>query len=98
LTVTKKIRRLPAVAAQLARQSEETVCFMHAPFEPETDPGSLAAANVALVDPLAAKGKEVYEKESCDSCHGEWGMGTADGPKLVGRTMKFFPEELAAII
>jgi hypothetical protein len=25
-------------------------------------------------------------------------MGTADGPKLVGRTMKFFPEELAAII
>jgi ubiquinol-cytochrome c reductase cytochrome b subunit len=91
-------RRDRALAAQLAQQRKETELFMHTPFQPEMAPSSLVAANVALADPLAAKGKEIYEEQSCDSCHGDGGMGTADGPKLVGMVTRLQPEKVVALL
>jgi len=91
-------RRDRAIAAQLAQQRKETERFMRTPFEPEMAEASLAAANVALSDPFAAKGKEVYEEQSCDSCHGETGRGTSEGPRLIGVGAKFQPDKLAALL
>src|SRR6266498_540588 len=91
-------RRDPSIAKQVAKQREETERFMREPFEPEPAVGSLAAANVALADPLAAAGKKVYEGESCDACHGENGVGTAAGPKLAGATAQKSAEELSSLL
>jgi quinol-cytochrome oxidoreductase complex cytochrome b subunit/cytochrome c553 len=91
-------RRDRALAAQLEQQRKETELFMHTPFQPEMAPSSLAAANLALADPLAAKGKEIFEAESCDSCHGDRGRGTADGPKLVGIVAKMQSQKLVALL
>jgi len=97
--LSKREDRLdPAIAKQVAKQREETERFMREPFEPEPAVGSLAAANVALADPLAAAGKKVYEGESCDACHGENGVGTAAGPKLAGATAQKSAEELSSLL
>ena len=91
-------QRDPSIAKQVAKQREETEQFMHEPFEPEPAVGSLAAANIALADPLAAAGKKVYESESCDACHGENGVGTAAGPKLSGPIAQKPSEELSDLL
>jgi ubiquinol-cytochrome c reductase cytochrome b subunit len=91
-------QRDPSIAKQVAKQREETEQFMREPFEPEPAVGSLAAANVALADPLAAAGKKVYEGESCDACHGENGIGTNAGPKLAGATAQKTAEELSKLL
>jgi len=83
------------VAQQLAKQRSEEEDFMHKPFEPELSSASLAAANVALADPLAAKGKTIFEAQSCNACHGDGGVGTAAAPALVGIGAKVPPEKLA---
>ncbi len=56
------------------------------------------AANVAIVDPLAAAGKKVYDSESCDACHGENGVGTNAGPKLAGAIAQKSAEELSNLL
>ncbi len=91
-------RRNPGVAAQLAKQREETEAFMRAPFEPETAGSSLAAANVALADPLAARGKTIFETKSCNACHGDGGVGTPAGAKLIGVGAKLPPDKLEAVL
>jgi mono/diheme cytochrome c family protein len=63
---------------------QDTVQFMNARFEPELSGGSLAAQNVALSNPEVTQGKAVFERESCNACHGDSGIGTAAGPKLIG--------------
>src|SRR6202049_2982334 len=73
-------RRDPGAAQQLAKQKTEEDEYMHKPFEPELSSASLAAANAALADPLAAKGKTIFEAQSCNACHGDGGVGTAAGP------------------
>src|SRR5215212_1887903 len=88
----------PAIAKQVAKQQEETEQFMRTPFEPEAAASSLSAPNVAVLDPLAAAGKKVYEAESCDACHGEKGVGTAVGPKLAGTTAQKPAEELTKLL
>ncbi len=90
--------RDPGIAGQLAKQREETEQFMRAPFEPEPSEASLAAANVALADPLAAQGKALYEAQSCNACHGEGGVGTAAGARLVGIGGKLPPDKLANVL
>ena len=90
--------RDPGIAAQLAKQREETEQFMHAPFEPEPSGSSLAAANVALADPLSAQGKAIYEGQSCNACHGDGGVGTAAGAKLTGVGAKFPPDKLTRLL
>src|SRR5258708_37313679 len=82
------------VAHQLATQRAEEEEYGRQPFEPELSSASLAAANVALADPLAAKGKTIFEAQSCNACHGEGGVGTAAAPALVGIGARFSPEQL----
>jgi ubiquinol-cytochrome c reductase cytochrome b subunit len=83
------------VSQQLAKQKAEEEEYMHKPFEPELSSASLAAANVALADPLAAKGKTIFEGNSCNACHGDGGVGTAAAPALVGVSSKLSPEQVA---
>jgi ubiquinol-cytochrome c reductase cytochrome b subunit len=88
----------PGVAQQLAKQKTEEGEYMHKPFEPELSSASLAAANAALADPLAAKGKTIFEAQSCNACHGDGGVGTAAAPALVGIAAKFSPEQIAQLV
>jgi len=88
----------PGVARQLAKQKTEEEEYMRKPFEPELSSASLAAANVALADPLAAKGKTIFEAQSCNACHGDGGVGTAAAPALVGIAAKSPPAQLAELL
>ncbi len=90
--------RDPAIASQLAKQHEDVESFMKTPFEPELSGSSLAAANVALADPLAAKGKDIFEQQACNACHGDGGVGTAAAPKLIGVGAKYSSEKLQALL
>ena len=85
------------VAQQLAKQKTEEQEYMRKTFEPELSSASLVAANTALADPLAAKGKTVFEGQSCNACHGDGGVGTAAAPALVGLSAKFSPEQVAEL-
>lgn len=87
----------PGVAQQLAKQKAEENEYMRKPFEPELSSASLAAANVALADPLAAKGKTIFEAQSCNACHGDGGVGTAAAPALVGIAAKYPPDRLGEL-
>ena len=91
-------RRDPSIAKQVAKQHEEVEQFMGEPFEPEGAATSLSAPVVAVVDPLAAAGKKVYDSESCDACHGENGVGTNAGPKLAGAIAQKSAEELSNLL
>jgi ubiquinol-cytochrome c reductase cytochrome b subunit len=84
-------------AKQLAKQETEEREYMRKPFEPELSSASLAAANVTLADPLAAKGKTIFESNSCNACHGDGGVGTAAAPALVGLSAKSSPEPVAEL-
>jgi len=86
------------VEQQLAKQKKEEEDYMCEPFEPELSSASLAAANATLADPLAAKGKAIFEAQSCNACHGDAGVGTAAGPALVGIATKFTVEQLAELL
>ena len=86
------------VAQQLAKQKKEEEDYMRKPFEPELSSASLATANANLADPLAAKGKAIFEAQSCNACHGDAGVGTAAGPALVGIAVKFTPDQLAELL
>src|SRR5438552_161100 len=90
--------RNPGLAAQLRTQHEETVQFMKAKFEPELSGGSLVAQNVALANPQAAEGKAIFEKEGCNACHGDNGIGTSAGPKLIGVGSKYDAKKLEALL
>jgi ubiquinol-cytochrome c reductase cytochrome b subunit len=82
------------VAQQLAKQNAEEKEFMNKPFEPDLSSATLAAANVQLADPVAAKGKTIFEDHSCNACHGDGGVGTAAAPRLVGESAKHSPDQL----
>jgi ubiquinol-cytochrome c reductase cytochrome b subunit len=88
----------PGVAQQLAKQKTEEEEYTRKPFEPELSSASLAAANAALADPLAAKGKTIFEAQSCNACHGDSGMGTAAAPAIVGIAAKIPPAQLAELL
>lgn len=87
-----------AVAQQLARQTLQEDEFMRKPFEPELSSASLAAENVALADPVAAKGKSIFEAQSCNACHGDGGVGTIAAPALIGMGAKYSRDQLADIL
>ncbi len=86
------------VAQQLAKQKIEDREYMRKPFEPELSSASLTAANVVLADPLAAKGKIIFEVQACNACHGDGGVGTAAAPALVGAGAKLSSTQLAALL
>jgi ubiquinol-cytochrome c reductase cytochrome b subunit len=91
-------KRDPGIAKQLAKQKTEEDEYMHKPFEPELSSASLVAVNVALADPLAAKGKTIFEAQTCNACHGDGGVGTAAAPALIGVGAKFSSDQLAALL
>jgi ubiquinol-cytochrome c reductase cytochrome b subunit len=86
------------IAQQLVKQALEEQEYMRKPFEPELSSASLTAANVALADPLAAKGKVIFEAQACNACHGDGGVGTAAAPELVGVGGKLSSAQLAALL
>lgn len=88
----------PGVAAQLKTQREETAQFMKAKFEPELSGGSLIAQNVALANPEATQGKAIFERESCNACHGDDGVGTAAAPKLIGVGEKYDSSKIESLL
>jgi ubiquinol-cytochrome c reductase cytochrome b subunit len=88
----------PDIASQIAKQKIAEREYMLQPFEPELSTASLAATNAALADPLAAKGKTIFESHSCNACHGDGGVGTAAAPPLTGVGAKLSGDELATLI
>jgi ubiquinol-cytochrome c reductase cytochrome b subunit len=90
-------QRDPSIAKQVVKQHEATEHFMREPFEPEGAASSLSAPVVAVLDPLAASGKKVFESESCDACHGEGGVGGA-AMKLTGTVAQMPAEELTNLL
>jgi ubiquinol-cytochrome c reductase cytochrome b subunit len=90
--------RNPGVAAQLKAQHDTTEEFMKAKFEPEISGGTLAAQNVALANPEATKGKAIFERETCNACHGDGGVGSAAAPKLLGVGSKYDAVKLDALL
>lgn len=89
-------RHDPGVSQQLTKQRAEEEEYMRKPFEPELSSASLAAANTALADPEAAKGKTIFEANSCNACHGDGGVGTAAAPPLIGLHAKLSTADIAA--
>ena len=88
----------PGISRQVAQQKSDEAEYMRKPFEPELSSGSLTSANAALADPIAAKGKTIFEAQSCNACHGDNGIGSAAGPKLVGVGSKFDTQKLEALL
>jgi ubiquinol-cytochrome c reductase cytochrome b subunit len=88
----------PGYAAQLIAQQKATEEFMHQPFQPEVSPVSAAGVSPTIVDPLAVKGKLIYEAQSCNACHGDAGIGTPAAPKLTGIGDDFSNEKLATVL
>jgi mono/diheme cytochrome c family protein len=87
-------------AKQLLQQQEDEKAYSATPFEPYTnapEPGS-AAAPVAVSDPLATKGKGIFNDRGCSACHGDNGTGTALAPSLVGVTRKLPQDRLVALL
>ena len=86
------------VATKLLKQEDANQEYMRAPFEPDSSAATLAAANVALANPQAAKGKSIFEEQSCNACHGDGGTGTAAAPKLIGVGGKYSPQQIQALL
>jgi mono/diheme cytochrome c family protein len=53
---------------------------------------------VALANPQAAKGKNIFEEQSCNACHGDGGSGTAAAPKLIGLSGKYSSQQVEALL
>lgn len=86
------------VAQQLVKQDDEEKVYMSKPFEPELSSASLAASNVSLGDPEAAKGKIIFESQTCNACHGDGGIGTAAAPALIGVGTKLSVEQMQHVL
>jgi hypothetical protein len=65
------------VAQQLVKQKAEEEEYAKQPFEPKLSAASLADTVVTLADPLSAKGKTIFEGQSCNAC--PWRRGRRDG-------------------
>ncbi len=90
----------PVTTVQTTRQYEDVKAFMKEPFEPELSGSSVGIVNATLAsaNPLAAKGKEIFEQQSCNACHGDGGVGSAAAPKLIGVSGKFNSEKLETLL
>jgi len=87
----------PGMAAQMHKQEADTEAFMAKPFVPEAAAGTLPSA-LASADPLVVKGSALFQANSCNSCHGDNGIGSAAAPALTGVSTKYTEEQLIAIL
>lgn len=87
----------PAIAAQLARQHQESAQFMRSPFQPYIEGAAVIAPAAAPANPLIAAGQKVFQSHSCFLCHGPGGAGGV-APRLIGISQKFSSEQLAHLL
>ncbi|MFB3916135.1 MAG: cytochrome b N-terminal domain-containing protein [Terriglobales bacterium] len=85
----------PTVAARLQRQQQQIEQYMHAPFKPYLVG---VTGKTPTTNPLVAKGKSVYESQSCNGCHGEGGTGTPIAPALTNIGSKYPSDKLADLL
>jgi len=90
-------QRDPGVAAQMQKQDADTRNFMEQPFVPEAAPGNAAAA-LSAADPKVLKGLAIFQANSCSSCHGDGGVGTAAAGPLTDVAKKYTDTQLLAIL
>jgi ubiquinol-cytochrome c reductase cytochrome b subunit len=89
--------RDPGMAAQMRQQDADAKAFMEAPFVPEAAAGSVTAA-LASADPTVLKGQALFQAQSCNSCHGEGGVGTAAAGPLTSIGRKYTNPQLIALL
>ncbi len=89
--------RDPGVAAQMHKQEEDVKAFMQKPFVPESAAGSASAA-LASADPKVLKGLAVFQAQSCNSCHGDGGIGTAAAGSLTGIGQRYTDPQLIELL
>jgi ubiquinol-cytochrome c reductase cytochrome b subunit len=87
----------PGVAAQMHKQEEDMKAFMQKPFVPEPAASSASAA-LASADPKVLKGLALFQAQSCNSCHGDGGVGTAAAGPLTGVGQKYSDAQLMALL
>jgi ubiquinol-cytochrome c reductase cytochrome b subunit len=87
----------PGLAAQMHKQDADAEAFMQAPFVPEAAAGSVSAA-LASADPKVLKGQALFQAQSCSSCHGEGGVGTAAAGALTNVGRKYTDPQLIALL
>jgi ubiquinol-cytochrome c reductase cytochrome b subunit len=85
------------MAAQMRQQDADANAFMQAPFVPEAAAGSVSAA-LASADPRVLKGHALFQAQSCNSCHGEGGIGTAAAGPLTNVGRKYTDPQLIALL
>src|SRR5665213_2281760 len=87
----------PSMASQMHAQNAASRSFMTAPFVPESTTGSVSAS-LASADPIVVKGHALFEAQSCNSCHGEGGIGTAAAGALTSVGTKYTDPQLQALL
>ena len=90
-------QRDPGVAAQMHKQEEDAKTFMQKPFVPEIAAGSASAA-LASADPRVLKGLAIFQAQSCGSCHGDGGVGTAAAGPLTSVGQRYTEAQLIALL
>jgi len=88
----------PGVAAQLQRQRNDAAQFMQAKFEPELSGASLATKSTSAANPPVEQGAAIFERETCNACHGDRGAGTAAAPKLIGVGKKYDAVKIESLL
>jgi mono/diheme cytochrome c family protein len=66
-------------------------------LSPYLPAGSLPASLVSA-DPIVLKGHALFQSQSCNSCHGEGGIGTAAAVPLTGVGVKYSESQLKALL
>lgn len=87
----------PGVAAQIRKQDEDMKRFMQQPFVPDVAASS-ATVPVISADPQVAKGLAIFQAQSCNSCHGNGGVGTAAAGPLLGTGQKYTTDQIIALL
>ncbi|MEO6817375.1 MAG: cytochrome b N-terminal domain-containing protein [Edaphobacter sp.] len=87
----------PVMAVQMRTQDADARAFMAKPFVPETAAGSISA-KLASADPIVVKGHALFQSQSCNSCHGDGGIGTAAAGPLTGVGLKYTDAQLLALL
>ena len=87
----------PGMAAQMRKQDEEVKAFMQKPFVPEAAAGTTSAA-LASANPQILKGQALFQAQSCSSCHGEGGVGSAAAIALTGIGQKYTDTQLITLL
>ena len=89
--------RDPAVAAQLAEQSQQDAVYFHTPFQPYSVPASSGGAGPTALDSSAVAGKGIFDSHGCSGCHGVSGGGGI-GPTLTHIISQYPPAQLTALL